>query len=60
MDVDIFDITDPRNPQKIREYDLAREILQILQDAPSNLTEVFFHDVIVKEINGRQVMLLSY
>ena len=59
-DVDIFDITNPRNPQKIREYDLAKEFPQILQSAPSNLTEVFFHDVIVKEIGGRQVMLLSY
>ena len=59
-DVDIFDITNPRNPQKIREYDLAKEFPQILQNAPSNLTEVFFHDVIVKEIGGRQVMLLSY
>ncbi len=60
MDVDIFDITDPRNPQKIREYDLAKEFPQILQAAPSNLTEVFLHDMIVKEIGGRQVMLLSY
>jgi hypothetical protein len=59
-DVDIFDITNPRNPQKIREYDLAKEFPQILQNAPSNLSEVFFHDVIVKEIGGRQVMLLSY
>jgi hypothetical protein len=59
-DVDIFDITNPRNPQKIREYDLAKEFPQILQNAPSNLTEVFFHDVIVKEIGSRQVMLLSY
>jgi hypothetical protein len=60
MDVDIFDISDPRNPQKVREYDLAKEFPQILQAAPSNLTEVFLHDMIVKEIGGRQVMLLSY
>ncbi len=60
MDVDIFDITDPRNPRMVREYDLAEEFPQILQAAPSNLTEVFLHDMIVKEIGGRQVMLLSY
>ena len=59
-DVDIFDITDPRDPQKVREYDLAKEFPQILQAAPSNLTEVFLHDMIVKKIDGRQVMLLSY
>jgi len=33
---------------------------QILQAAPSNLVEVFLHDMVVKEIGGRQVMLLSY
>ncbi|MPY80206.1 MAG: hypothetical protein GEV04_17455 [Actinophytocola sp.] len=59
-DVDIMDITDPRNPTMVREYDLAKEFPQILQSAPDNLTEVFLHDMIVKEIAGRQVMLLSY
>lgn len=59
-DVDIFDITDPRTPVKIAEYDLAAMFPQILQAAPANLTEVFLHDMIVKEINGKQVMLLSY
>ncbi|GGU25867.1 PA domain-containing protein [Lentzea flava] len=59
-DVDIFDITDPRTPVKIAEYDLAAMFPQILQSVPANLTEVFFHDMIVKQINGRQVMLLSY
>lgn len=59
-DVDIMDITDPRNPVMVREYDLAKEMPQILQAAPDNLTQVFLHDMIVKEIDGRQVMLLSY
>jgi len=56
-DVDIFDITDPRNPVKVAEYDLAAMFPQILQPA---LEEVFFHDVVVKRMGGRQVMLLSY
>lgn len=59
-DVDIFDITNPRAPVKIAEYNLAEEFPQILQAEPANLTEVFFHDVDVKRIGGRQVMLLSY
>ncbi len=59
-DVDILDITDPRSPKLIAEYNLAEEFPQILQDAPPNLVEVFLHDMIVKEIGGRQVMLLSY
>ncbi|MEO6208258.1 MAG: PA domain-containing protein, partial [Candidatus Limnocylindrales bacterium] len=59
-DVDIVDITDPKKPTLIAEYNLAVEFPQILQAAPSNLVEVFLHDMVVKEIGGHQVMLLSY
>jgi len=59
-DVDIFDITNPRRPVKIAEYDLAAEFPQILQPDQPDLTEVFFHDVTVKRIEGRQVMVASY
>ena len=59
-DVDIIDITDPKKASLIAEYDLDQKFPQILQASPSNLVEVFFHDVVVKEIGGRQVMLLSY
>jgi hypothetical protein len=59
-DVDIIDITDPKKAALIAEYDLDQRFPQILQASPVNLTEVFFHDVVVKEIGGRQVMLLSY
>ena len=59
-DVDIVDITDPRKPVLIAEYDLATTFPQILQSAPPNLVEVFLHDMVVKEIDGKQVMLLSY
>ncbi len=59
-DVDILDITDPRSPKQITDFDLAEKFPQILQAAPDNLNEVFLHDMIVKEIGGQQVMLLSY
>ena len=59
-DVDILDITDPKKAFLIAEYDLDQTFPQILQAAPANLVEVFFHDVVVKQIGGRQVMLLSY
>lgn len=59
-DVDILDITDPRAPGQIADLDLAQKFPQILQNAPENLNEVFLHDMIVKQIGGRQVMLLSY
>jgi hypothetical protein len=59
-DVDIMDITNPRKPFLAAEYDLDETFPQILQDGPSNLVEIFLHDMIVKEIGGKQVMLLSY
>jgi hypothetical protein len=59
-DVDIMDITDPKKAFLTAEYDLDELFPQILQAAPGNLTEVFHHDVIVKEIADRQVMLISY
>ena len=59
-DVDILDITNPKQPKLIAEYDLGETFPQILQAAPANLTEVFLHDMVVKQIDGRQVMLASY
>ena len=59
-DVDIMDITNPKTPFLLKEYDLDQTFPQILQAAPPNLVEVFLHDMVVKEINGRQVLLLSY
>lgn len=58
-DVDIVDITNPRKPELIAEHDLAALFPDIVEDDPG-LTEVFLHDMIVKEIDDRQVMLLSY
>ncbi len=59
-DVDIMDITNPRKPFLTAEYDLDELFPQITQAAPDNLVEIFLHDMIVKEIDGKQVMLLSY
>ncbi len=60
LDVDIMDITDPTKATLIAEYDLDEMFPQIVQAAPANLTEVFLHDMVVKQIGSRQVMLLSY
>ena len=58
-DVDIVDITKPDKPKLIAEYDLAALFPEILQP-DQGLDEVFLHDMIVKEIDGRWVMLASY
>jgi hypothetical protein len=58
-DVDIMDITDPRNPVMVAEYDLTVLAPQIVQEGVG-LDSVFLHDMVVKEIDGRFVMLLSY
>ena len=59
---DIFDISDPRRPVRIAEYQLPTQFPRILQD-PDSLSEafpfLFFHDVVVKKIRGRQIMLVS-
>jgi hypothetical protein len=60
-DVDIWDITDPRKPKPVNEYDLLADFPQISQTAQfPRLNEIFNHDMVVKEIDGRQVMLDSY
>ncbi|MDQ3104272.1 MAG: hypothetical protein M3Q87_03470 [Actinomycetota bacterium] len=56
-DVDIFNVTDPRSPRKIAEHNLAELFPQIVQ---AGLDEVFLHDMVVKRIGDRPVMLLSY
>lgn len=59
-DVDIVDITDPRKARVVKEYDLDEAFPQIVQPTPTNLIEVFNHDVIVKQIGQRQIMSVSY
>ena len=58
-DVDIFDVTDPRNPKPVAEHDLLAQFPSI-RDQSANGDEIFFHDVVVKKIGDRQVMSASY
>ncbi|MEO7631282.1 MAG: hypothetical protein ABIS44_08045 [Mycobacteriales bacterium] len=59
-DVDIMDITNPKAPVLVAEYDLAAKFPQIVQNMPDNLTEIFFHDVVVKKVGSRFMMSASY
>jgi hypothetical protein len=58
VDVDIMDITDPTKPFLLAEYDLNQRFPQIIDHLGPGSS--FLHDMIVKQINGRFVMLLSY
>jgi hypothetical protein len=58
-DVDIFDVTDPRNPVPVAEFDLVEEFPQIV-DSGANGNQIFNHDDVVKTIGGRVFMMLSY
>lgn len=56
-DVDIFDITKPNRPRLVAEYDLN----DFNVDQPDlGLTNSMLHDMVVKEIDGAFIMLLSY
>ena len=58
-DVDILDVTNPRRPRLIRELDVDAMFPQILQGG-TGLTQVFLHDMVVKQIGGQWRLLLSY
>ena len=58
-DVDIFDITNPRNPKPVREYDLVESFPQIVDEQTTDGL-ILFHDGVVKEINGHQTFMASY
>ncbi|MDP1819597.1 MAG: hypothetical protein Q8K58_06830, partial [Acidimicrobiales bacterium] len=57
-DVDILEITNPSKPKLIAEYDLRTHSEQAR--GAVNGDAVFLHDMVVKKIDGRQIMLLSY
>jgi hypothetical protein len=59
LDIDIMDITDPRAPTLIGETGLA-EFPQAEQAPPPHGDSPFFHDVVVKEVDGKMLMLASY
>jgi hypothetical protein len=58
-DVDILDITNPRRPRLINELNLSAMFPGITQ-VQLGLVQIFLHDMVVKQIGGRFVMLLSY
>ncbi len=57
-DIDILDITNPSKPTKVKEFNLQ----QMAQSGPGRPhgDAVFSHDMIVKRIGNRDVMLMSY
>jgi hypothetical protein len=58
-DVDVLDITNPRSPVLIAEHDLNALFPQIIQpDLGSGSS--FLHDMVVKEIDGDQILMASY
>lgn len=59
-DVDIFDITDPKRPAQIGDYDLVERFPEILEGEEGNGGNVFSHDAVVKRIGGRMVLLADY
>jgi len=56
-DVDILDITNPKRPRLIAEYDLN---LHDVDQPEIGLTDSFLHDMVVKKIGDDFIMLLSY
>jgi hypothetical protein len=56
-DVDIFDVTDPKHPVLIGEFDLN---VYAVSQPELALTDSFLHDMVVKQIGDRFIMLLSY
>ena len=58
LDVDILDISNPSKPRKVSETNLD----QFAQEGPTRPhgDAVFSHDMIVKHIGGRDIMLMSY
>jgi Ca2+-binding RTX toxin-like protein len=59
-DVDIFDITDPRAPVQVGDFDLDAMFPQIVAGENALGGIRLHHDVVVKQIGGRQVMLSDY
>ena len=60
-DLDILEITDPRNPKLINDaLNLDEPPFDVDQPSPRNLTSSFSHDMVVKKIGQRYVMSVSY
>ncbi|HWH32815.1 MAG TPA: PA domain-containing protein, partial [Egibacteraceae bacterium] len=59
FDIDIFDITDPANPVLAVETGLP-DFPEIVEDPSPNGNNAFLHDMVVKEVDGRFLLLGSY
>jgi hypothetical protein len=58
-DLDIMDISDPRNPVLVAEYDLNEPPFNVDQPLLGDVNS-FIHDMIVKKIGNTYYMLVSY
>jgi hypothetical protein len=58
-DVDIMDITQPWAPKMIAEYDFNTRFPQIIQPELGSAAS-FLHDMVVKQIGDRFILLASY
>ena len=59
-DVDIFDISNPSNPRMISEVGLEEFIAAGISEQVMNGGSIFHHDMQVKKIDGRWMMMVSY
>jgi hypothetical protein len=58
-DVDIFEITDPRNPRPVAEHALTTLFPQVV-DQSAYGDWIYNHDIVVKKIDGTYTMLVSF
>jgi hypothetical protein len=59
-DIDILDITDPRNPVLVNDTLDLVTLFGVDQESPANLTQIFSHDMDVRKIGSRYVMPMNY
>ena len=63
-DVDIMDITNPKTPKLIAEYDMVEDFDEAENLTQPNMPEIWLHDMVVANrgtaSNPKWVMLLSY
>ena len=59
-DVDIFDITDPAHPVMVGDHDLVALFPQIVAGEHAHGGTILHHDMIVKRIDGKPIMMSDY
>ena len=58
-DIDIFDITNPAAPELVAETGMS-DFPEVAEDPPANGNNAFLHDMVVKKVGERYLMLASY